>query len=55
MVNTSVRKAGDPWFESWSCYDRFLYINTQLFILMPVSCNTSNFLKIFNSDTVEYL
>ena len=55
MVSTSARNAGDPWFESRSWYDRFLYINTYLFILMPVSCNTSNFLNILNSDTVEHL
>ena len=32
-----------------------LYVNIHLFILMPVSCNTSNLLKILNSDTVEHL
>ena len=53
MVSTSAR--GDPWFESRSWYDRFLYVNIHLFILMPVSCNTSNLLKILNSDTVEHL
>ena len=26
-----------------------------LFILMPVMCNSSNLLKILNSDTVEHL
>ena len=45
MVSTSARKAGDPWFESRSWYDRFLYVNIHLFILMPVSCNSSNLLK----------
>ena len=25
MVSTSARNAGDPWFESRSWYDRFLY------------------------------
>ena len=55
MVSTSARNAGDPWFESRSWYDRFLYVNIYLFILMPVSCNTSNLLKILNSDTVEHL
>ena len=55
MVSTSARNAGDPWFESRSWYDRFLYVNIHLFILMPVSCNTSNLLKILNSDTVEHL
>ena len=55
MVSTSARKAGDPWFESRSWYDRFLYVNIHLFILMPVSCNPSNLLKILNSDTVEHL
>ena len=44
MVSTSARNAGDPWFESRSWYDRFLYVNIHLFILMPVSCNTSNLL-----------
>ena len=33
----------------------FLYVNIHLFILMPVSCNPSNLLKILNSDTVEHL
>ena len=51
MVCTSARNAGDPWFESGSWYDQFLYVNTHLFILMPVLCNTSNLLKILNSDT----
>ena len=55
LVSTSVRNAGDPWFESRSWYDRFLYVNIviiHLFILMPVSCNTSNLIKkILNSDT----
>ena len=55
MVSMSARKAGDPWFESRSWYDRFLYVNIHLFILMPVSCNPSNLLKILNSDTVEHL
>ena len=32
MVSTSARKAGDPWFESRSWYDRFLYVNIHLFI-----------------------
>ena len=45
MVSTSARKAGDPWFESRSWYDRFLFVNIYLFILMHVSCNTSNLLK----------
>ena len=53
MVNTSARNAGDPWFESRSWYDRFLYVNIHLFIFMPVSCNSSILLKILNSDTVE--
>ena len=47
MVSMSARNAGDPWFESRSWYDRFLYVNIHLFILMPVSCNTSNLLKIY--------
>ena len=47
MVSTSARIAGDPWFESRSWYDRFLYVNIHLFILMPVSCNTSNLLNIY--------
>ena len=55
MVSTSARNAGDPWFESRSWYDRFLYVNIHLFILMPVSCNSSILLKILNSDTVEHL
>ena len=55
MVSTSDRNAGDPWFESRSWYDRFLYVNIHLFILMPVSCNASNLLKILNSDTLEHL
>ena len=55
MVSTSARNAGDPWFESRSWYDRFLYVNIHLFIVMPVSSNTSNLLKILNSDTVEHL
>ena len=55
MVSTSARNAGDPWFEFRSFYDRFLYVNIHLFILMPVSCNSSIFLKILNSDTVEHL
>ena len=45
MVRTPARSAGDPWFESRSWYDRFLYVNIHLFILMPVSCNSSNLLK----------
>ena len=45
MVSTSARNAGDPWFESRSWYDRFLYVNIHLFILMPVSCNSSILLK----------
>ena len=44
---TSARNAVDPWFKSRSWYDRFLYVNIHLFILMPVSCNTSNLLKIY--------
>ena len=32
MVSTSARNAGDPWFESRSWYDRFLYVNIHLFI-----------------------
>ena len=44
MVSTSARNAGDPWFKSRSWYDRFLYVNIHLFILMPVSCNSSNLL-----------
>ena len=55
MVSTSARNAGDPWFESRSWYDRFLYVNIRLFILMPVSCNSSNLLKILNTVTVEHL
>ena len=55
MVSMSARNAGDPWFESRSWYDRFLYVNIHLFILMPVSCNNSNLLKILNSDKVEHL
>ena len=55
MVSTSARNAGDPRFESRSWYDLFLYVNIHLFILMPVSCNTSNLLEILNSDTVEHL
>ena len=47
MVSTSARNAGDPWFESRSWYDRFLYVNIHLFILMPVSCNSSNLLYIY--------
>ena len=41
MVSPSARNAGDPWFESRSWYDRFLYVNIHLFILMPVSCKSS--------------
>ena len=55
MVSKSARKAGDPWFESRLWYDRFLYVNIHLFIFMPVSCHSSNLLKILNSDTVEHL
>ena len=32
IVRTSARNAGDPWFESRSWYDRFLYVNIHLFI-----------------------
>ena len=53
MVSTSARNAGDPWVESRSWYDRFLYVNIHLFILMPVSCSSSILLKILNSDTVD--
>ena len=45
MVSTSARHAGDPLFASRSWYDRCLYVNIHLFILMPVSYNTSNLLK----------
>ena len=45
MVSMSARNAGDSCLESRSWYDRFLYVNIHLFILMPVSCNTSNLLK----------
>ena len=55
IISTSARNAGDPWFESRSWYDRFLYVNIHLFILMPVSCNSSILLKILNSDTVEHI
>ena len=55
MVSTSAQNVRDPWFESRSWYDRFLYVNIHLFILMPVSCSTSNLLKILNSDTEEHL
>ena len=54
-VSTSARNAGDPWFESRLWYDRFLYVNIYLLILIPVSCNTKNLLNILNSDTVERL
>ena len=47
MVSTSARNAGDLWFESRSWYDRFLYVNIHLLILMPVSYNTPNLLKIY--------
>ena len=33
MVSMSARNAGDPWFESRSWYDRFLYVNIHVFIL----------------------
>ena len=36
MVSTSVRNAGDPWFESRSWYDPFLYVNIHLFIYIFV-------------------
>ena len=36
MVSTSARKAGDPWFESRSWYDRFLYVNIHLFIYIYI-------------------
>ena len=55
MVSTPARNAGDPWFESRSWYDRFLYVNIHLFILNIVPCNSSIVLKILNSDTVGYL
>ena len=45
MVSTSARNAGDLLFESRSWYDRFLYVNIHLFILMPTSYNTPNLLK----------
>ena len=47
MVSPSIPNARDPWFESRSWYDRFLYVNIHLFILMPVSCNVSNLLRIY--------
>ena len=56
MVSTSARNAGDPWFESRSWYDRFLYVNIviiHLFILMPVSCNTSNLIKKRNLTLIQ--
>ena len=55
IIYIYIYNAGDPWFESRSWYDRFLYVNIHLFILMPVSCNSSILLKILNSDTVEHL
>ena len=55
MVSMSARNADDPWFESRLWYDRFLYVNIHLFILLPVSSNNLNLLKILNSDTVEHL
>ena len=36
MVSTSARNAGDPWFESRSWYDRFLYVNIHLFIYIYI-------------------
>ena len=36
MVSTSARNAGDPWFESRSWYDRFLYFNIHLFIYICI-------------------
>ena len=36
MVSTSARNAGDPWFESRSCYDRFcksIFICLYIYIL----------------------
>ena len=53
MVQWLARLSGTQEIRGW--YDRFLYVNIHLFILMPVSCNSSNLLKIFNSDTVEHL
>ena len=55
MVSTSARNAGDPWFESRSWYDRFLYVNIHLFILMPVSCNSSNLLYIYIYNIYIYI
>ena len=36
MVSTSARNAGDPWFESRSWYNRFLYVNIHLFIYIYI-------------------
>ena len=36
MVSTSAQNAGDPWFESQTRYDRFLYVNIQWFIYIQV-------------------
>ena len=58
MVSTSAWNAGDPWFESRSWYDRFFYFNIHLFILLPVSCNTSNLLKKYiytHLDDIDFL
>ena len=36
MVSTSARNAGDPWFESRSWCDRFLYANLFVYITIYI-------------------
>ena len=54
MVSTSARNAGDPWFESRSWYDRFLYVNIHLFIYIYIYSVLSYFLSTILS-TVLYV
>ena len=60
MVSTSARNAGDPWFESRSWYDRFLYVNIYLFIYIYIYIyiseiwgNTSNKIPFVALDPVR--
>ena len=39
MVSMSAWNTGDPWFESRSLYDRFLYVNIHLFIYIRGAVN----------------
>ena len=49
-VSTSARNAGDPWFESRSWYDQFLYVYINACIVQHFKSS-----KILNSDTVEHM